>query len=94
MLLLLLLNRQLLRDKHVTFAGYIRQHPLENDIFVKIQTSSNCFTPEKAFKKACQSIQHEAKVLSKVFEQELFDTRIKRYCFDEARTASLNNHLE
>eukprot|EP01138_Halocafeteria_seosinensis_P016334 gb/GECG01016665.1/.p1 GENE.gb/GECG01016665.1/~~gb/GECG01016665.1/.p1 ORF type:complete len:128 (+),score=23.94 gb/GECG01016665.1/:1-384(+) len=36
-----LLRLELLRDPSVKFAGYRLHHPLENDISIKVQTSSN-----------------------------------------------------
>ena len=38
-----MLNRQLIKDDRVRFAGYQVRHPLEKDVYFKVQTSEHSY---------------------------------------------------
>jgi len=66
---------QLLRDEKVKFAGYQHPHPLENDILVKIQASTNPShkaTPLSVFRTAVTALTEEI--------DHVFDSFQVRHC--------------
>ena len=64
------LTKELLKNKDVVFAAYTRDHPLRDDIRMKVQTKSNT-TPERALTIAAQSLHHQAQRLERSLRKSL-----------------------
>ena len=72
-----LLTKQLLVDTQVTFAGYIRDHPLQHDIRIRIQTKSKEYDPQQAFNTACKALTIKAKHLQDIFVSSISSIQSK-----------------
>eukprot|EP01071_Lankesteria_metandrocarpae_P009432 Lankesteria_metandrocarpae@DN5195_c0_g1_i3.p3 len=62
-----ILKIQLLRDSQVTFAGYIKPHPLENKIEMRVQTREDS-TPFHALHRALVCLAKETKSMKSQFK--------------------------
>lgn len=69
-----LLKSQLLKDKHVVFAGYKMWHPLEHSFLLNIQTDGSK-TPEQAVSDAINVLVKDINDISSKFQNEfaMFD---------------------
>ncbi|KAH8670253.1 DNA-directed RNA polymerase [Tricladium varicosporioides] len=59
----------LLKDVHITFAGYKVPHPLFADFELRIQTDGKV-TPKEALVNACKSLVNDLETLSREFTKE------------------------
>ena len=57
----------MLKDPQVIFAGYKVPHPLEYDVVIRVQTTTN-YTPEEAFSNALTDLISELNVLDDRFK--------------------------
>ena len=57
---------QLLKNKHVRFAGYKKPHPLEERIEIKVHTDG-MVKPEQAVKEACSDLSEHLSDISIAF---------------------------
>ncbi|EDV21726.1 DNA-directed RNA polymerase II subunit RPB11 [Trichoplax sp. H2] len=62
-----IIRAQLLKDPQVIFAGYKVPHPLEYDVVIRVQTTSN-YSPEEAFSNALTDLISELNVLDDRFK--------------------------
>ena len=64
-----ILRMQLLRDSTVTFAAYQIRHPLEYDIYVRVQVKEGHSSPHDAMKGAFTALKGEMKQLDASFKR-------------------------
>ncbi|CAF1072899.1 unnamed protein product [Didymodactylos carnosus] len=68
-----MLRAQLLKDPNVIFAGYKVPHPLEHRVILRIQTSTNSYTPQEALENAIKDLIFEISLLEDRFKLAIKD---------------------